>query len=161
LREWLVVRAVAVALVPCVGAGLLGCRTPEQPAFESRRLALSIAEAGANAGKAYLKDHCLHGRVLESLLSTPQTVHPLPVVVPEGDAGAQRALAAGATFQVTVQNNADDPRFGDGRDSDGIVTLVVIGTGPLRHEVTLELRLDATRCPEEVLVSALAVPRWR
>ena len=161
MREAPVLRAVALALLPYAGAGLVGCRTRERAAFDSKRLALIVAEVGANAGKAYLKDHCLHGRVIESLLSTPQTIHPLPVVVPEGDAGAQRALAAGATFQVTVQNNADDPRGSEGRDSDGIVTLVATGTGPLRHEVTLELRVDATRCPEEVLVRSVAVPRWR
>jgi len=119
------------------------------------------AEAGADAGKAYIQEHCQQGRVPEFLLSTPRTLRPLPVAPPRSDADTQRALAAGATFQVTVQNNADDPRPEEGRDSDGIVTLVATGTGPLRHQVTLELRVDATRCPEEVVVRSLAVPRWR
>jgi hypothetical protein len=140
------------------GAGLIACQTREEAVLESKRLALMAAEAGAEAGKAYVKDHCQQGRMAESILSAPGNVRPLPVAFPRD---AQQVQAAGASFRATVLNNADDPRFGDGRDSDGIVMLVATGTGPLRHEVTLELRLDATRCPEEVLVRAVAVPRWR
>jgi hypothetical protein len=98
-------------------------------------VATAAAEAGFLAGQSYLKDHCEQGRAAATLHTQ------------------------GGSFRATAGNNADDPRFGDGADTDGIVVLVVTGRGPLGDEVTLEARVESTKCPEEIVVTTFAIQR--
>jgi hypothetical protein len=117
---------------------------------------MATAEAGFLAGKSYLKDHCQQGKVFPSLLSTPANPRSLPVAfLPEGEA----LQKAGGSFRVTAGNNADDPGFGDSADTDGILIVVVTGRGPLGDEVTLEARVESTKCPAEILVGNFSIQR--
>jgi hypothetical protein len=127
-------------------------RGSSRDAYESNLLATAAVEAGLMAGQAYLSEHCDKGTFFRELVSTEANPKPLPIAVPSEAPWHLRQK--GASLRVLVLGNADG-RLDPTADADRTVRLLVTGIGPLGDEKTFEARIEATRCPGEVVVRSL------
>tara|TARA_R110002096_G_scaffold171490_1_gene344357 strand:+ start:40722 stop:41174 length:453 start_codon:yes stop_codon:yes gene_type:complete len=135
-----------------------GTRASSQARFQS--IALFAAESGIASGMEFLRTNvdpiAYFGAFISPNNSSVQT--------PPGIAGNSMAyldpgnVFSGDTemsYEVSVLNNAEDPGFAVGDDTDAVVTLRSVGKGPGTSSVVLEVSVDASSS------GPLQIIRWR
>lgn len=120
--------------------------------------ALHAAEAGVAAAATFLRTHIAQGSnwsaytlpscsPKEKDLGTCAGVTPPDLVgngALPGDANNPFDAASDAWYEVTLFNNAIDPKFGLGKDGDAIIVIRATGHGPDNARVVLEVEVAGT-----------------
>ena len=125
--------------------------------------ALYAAESGVSAGMEYLRNACDPTGMLFSaqLVSGNIGAVPNPNVYGNGNATANPfTSASNLSYAVTILNNTDDKNFanatGTNLDSDGIVILHSVGTGPDGTTATIEVTVQSQACITQFCVQDYA-----
>ena len=128
---------------------------------------LYAAESGAAAALEYLRGQCgAGGEVNFSAFvnqSNANPQHPPGIMgnlVQPGAVGYPFPPGTLVWYDVSILNNKTDTGFASagGVDNDARVTLHVVGHGPNRTAVTIEVEVYTTTCP---VVTPLLVMGWR
>lgn len=155
-----------IALVALLGIGGITILSVQSELRSSGRdrfqnVALYAAESGVAAGMEYLRNAC-HPTNLYSALVEPRNLDPQ---YPDGIYGNRRKPGEPgnpfldtlrAWYEVAILNNISDAGFTGGDDADAQVILRVVGHGPDRSVVTLEVEVRNDHCVAEFCASDYA-----
>ncbi len=135
-----------------------GARSSSQARFQS--VALFAAESGVSAGMEFLRTNIAPVTFFGGFVTPNNSSPPTPLgiagnTLPHLDANNLFTGATEMSYEVSLFNNIDDPGFALGNDTDGVITMKVIGRGPGTAMVVLEVTVDGSA------LGPLEVVRWR
>lgn len=115
--------------------------------WRARGAARLAAEYGLVMVKEHVRASC-DGKAAYTALISPANQNPPESSRWRGEVPARflGRLPGPAKYEVTLLNNPDDPGFREGRDTDFILVVRVVGTAPGAAEVVHEIRLKDTTC---------------
>ncbi len=152
--------ALAVALIAItalLGLGaltVLSVQTEMSSAGQSRfsQSALYAAESGGSAGMDFLRTHCsADGTFFTAWVSAGNASPPQPTEIVgnnihPGQTGNPFDQQTAMWYSVSILNNPEDPEFGVGHDTDGMVILRSVGYGPDQTVAAIELTVSNPLC---------------
>lgn len=115
--------------------------------WRARGAARLAAEYGLVMAKEHVRASCDRAAAYTALVS-PANQRPPEASMWRGEVPARflGSLPGPATYEATLLNNPDDAGFQQGRDTDFILVVRVVGTAPGAVDVVHEIRLKDTTC---------------